>query len=558
MSYLVLARKYRPQTFDDVVGQPHVVTTLANSITAGRVAHALCFSGPRGTGKTTVARLLAKALNCVQGPTVTPCNTCISCCEITSGNAVDVFEIDGASNNGVEHIRNLRENVKYAPAHSPYRIYIIDEVHMLSSGAFNALLKTLEEPPGHVVFMLATTEPHKIPVTILSRCQRHEFRRIGLDTITGRMKEICDREGFCAPEEGLWIIAKESAGSMRDALSLLDQVMAYADRGVTTEQVQEILGVADRRLLYVLTEAVLRRDVAACLECIEELYDRGHDLKKLSADLVEQFRNLVVVKAGLRPERLVDVPAHELEGLGKLVQDLEASFLEQIFQVLFQEDVSVKLSSHPRLALEVALIRLCRIPPSLTIEKLIQGVDGLLAAPGRTPALQVPSRQMRHGMVTEPPAPCGLPRNVAETGPGTRDEKTSKESTGNPNELWQHLIETVGVRQPLLAANLEQCRLKSVGEGIVEIEASGNGLHRTILNNPKYLESLRAVCSAFFNRDTRVEIASPPQEEKADSQHAQMDQMERTRRLRNEALNHPLVTEAVEVFDGKVVDVKVL
>jgi len=251
MSYLVLARKYRPQTFEDVVKQDHVTQTLTNAISSGRVAHAILFSGPRGTGKTTIARILAKALNCEKGPTSTPCNICQSCKEITSGGSVDVFEIDGASNNGVDHIRDLRENVKYMPAHSKYKIYIIDEVHMLSTAAFNALLKTLEEPPPHILFLFATTEPHKIPITILSRCQRHDLRRISIGDVSEHMAKLCSKEKINISAESLDIIARESGGSMRDALSLLDQVMVCSSESeISHNHVLNILGIIDRKIRW--------------------------------------------------------------------------------------------------------------------------------------------------------------------------------------------------------------------------------------------------------------------------------------------------------------------
>jgi DNA polymerase-3 subunit gamma/tau len=270
MSYLVLARKYRPQAFDQVVEQVHITRTLTNAITSGRVAHAILFSGPRGTGKTTVARILAKAMNCEQGPTPQPCNNCRSCNEITGGHAVDVFEIDGASNNSVDQVRELRENIKYMPAHSPHKIYIIDEVHMLSAAAFNALLKTLEEPPSHVMFMFATTEPHKIPITILSRCQRYDFRRIGLDSISSHMESLCRQEGFEVDGESLGLIARESGGSMRDALSLLDQLMTCSQGQVSHEQVLDILGVIDRKVIFDLAGSILNMDIIAVLDLLDD------------------------------------------------------------------------------------------------------------------------------------------------------------------------------------------------------------------------------------------------------------------------------------------------
>jgi DNA polymerase-3 subunit gamma/tau len=295
MSYLVLARKYRPQSFSDVVAQEHITQTLANAIVAGRVAHAILFTGPRGTGKTTVARILAKALNCQEGPAREPCNRCRSCEEITAGHCVDVFEIDGASNNSVDQVRELRENVKYMPAHSRYKIYIIDEVHMLSTPAFNALLKTLEEPPPHVLFMFATTEAHKIPITILSRCQRFDFRRIRLESVAHYLATICGQEAVAISSESLDLIAREAGGSIRDSLSLLDQVMASGAKAIPHDRVVDTLGVIDRQQIHELAEALLSGDATRFIGALDEMFDRGHDVKKLFSDLLEYVRNLMVL-----------------------------------------------------------------------------------------------------------------------------------------------------------------------------------------------------------------------------------------------------------------------
>ena len=266
MSYLVLARKWRPQSFEEVVGQPHVVQTLTNAISAERIAHAYLLSGARGIGKTSVARIMAKALNCAQGPSPTPCNECESCEEITGSASLDVLEIDGASNRGINEIRELRENVKYAPARSPHKIFIIDEVHMLTPEAFNALLKTLEEPPAHVIFIFATTEPNRIPITILSRCQRFNFRRIASKEIIQRLEEIVEKEGIRISKNSIQLLTREAEGSMRDAQSLLDQAISFAGNEVRDEDVAEVLGVIDRRLLYDISLAIANHDSQRCLD----------------------------------------------------------------------------------------------------------------------------------------------------------------------------------------------------------------------------------------------------------------------------------------------------
>jgi DNA polymerase-3 subunit gamma/tau len=377
LAYLVLARKYRPQTFSDVVGQAHVTRTLTNAIRAERVAHAILFAGPRGTGKTTIARILAKSMNCEAGPTPEPCNDCRSCREITAGHASDVLEIDGASNNGVDHIRDLRENIRYMPAHSRLKIYIIDEVHMLSTAAFNALLKTLEEPPAHVMFLFATTEPHKIPITILSRCQRHDLRRIETGEVVNHMAELCRRETIAIAEESLSLIARETGGSMRDALSLLDHVMACAEGEVDHKQVLDILGVVDRDVIFRLADAILGRDIPAALALIDEVYDHGHNLKELYAALLEHFRNLLVVRMSRGAADLVDATDQERRRMAESVRQVSETHLSQLLDVLFREEAAIRYSSQPRIALEIACFRMFQVRPSLPIETLIERLDGL-------------------------------------------------------------------------------------------------------------------------------------------------------------------------------------
>jgi DNA polymerase-3 subunit gamma/tau len=292
MSYLVLARKWRPQTFAQIIGQPHVSQTLQNAIQARRVAHAYLFTGARGVGKTSVARILAKALNCEHGLSAQPCNDCSNCREITQGNAVDVQEIDGASNTGVDNIRELRETIRYRPAKSRHKIYIIDEVHMLSTAAFNALLKTLEEPPEHIVFIFATTEPHKIPATILSRCQRFDFRRIATSQIVAHLETIAREERLQLPEPVLYSIAREAEGSMRDAQSLLEQVLAFSVDGRVDTEVLDLLGVIDRHSVQRVGRAILQGEAGTCLEVVADLYRRGIDIKRFCQQLCEHFRNL--------------------------------------------------------------------------------------------------------------------------------------------------------------------------------------------------------------------------------------------------------------------------
>ena len=300
MSYLVIARKYRPQTFDEVVGQEHIARTLKNAIEMKRMAHAYLFSGPRGVGKTTTARILAKALNCQIGPTSSPCNQCTACTEITDGRALDVIEIDGASNRGIDEVRELRENVKFTPSSLRYKIYIIDEVHMLTDPAFNALLKTLEEPPEHIVFMFATTEPHRIPLTIKSRCQRFNFKLIPRVQIIERLKHICQKENIKIDQDSLMLIARSGEGSMRDAESIMDQVVSYTGKEVKKEEVIFILGILPMELLNRATDMIIESRPKDILNLLDEINEGGYNIHQFINDLRQHFRNILILKTAGR------------------------------------------------------------------------------------------------------------------------------------------------------------------------------------------------------------------------------------------------------------------
>ena len=556
MSYLVLARKYRPQSFEEVIEQSHVTRTLSNAISSDRVAHAVLFSGPRGTGKTTVARILAKAMNCKEGPSPEPCNQCRSCGEITSGNAVDVFEIDGASNNSVDQVRELRDNIKYLPAHSLYKIYIIDEVHMLSMPAFNALLKTLEEPPAHVMFIFATTEPHKIPITILSRCQRHDFRRISLNSMVQHMTDLCQEEKFQISDESLALIAREATGSMRDALSLLDQVLACFKGSVDHEQVLDILGVIDRKYLFDLCDTVLRGDISAILEILDDCYNRGHDLKKLYANLLEHFRNLIVVKMGQNISKLVDLPQYELDQVVEQARQVSVSALNQIFDYLYREEVAIRLSTDTKLAFEMAFVRMDQIKPTLPIDALIDSLDDLrkefYGQRGNDPSepepdlnseMQAPdpAAESRHSDSPPDPEP-----------PSSKTPAFKADSSKNLTATWNQLSEIIAQKNPSMGASLSKCQLKQVSANRIEIEVRANGFTLNMLKRDKNMAVLKRICKEFFQKDMDVMLICHPETDAENpKKKSQNDNL-----LKQKALRHPLVADAIEIFNAKLIDIK--
>ena len=364
MEYQVSARKFRPGTFDELIGQPHVVQTLQNAILRKQVAHAYLFSGMRGVGKTTVARILAKALNCENGPSSDPCEQCESCKEISRGNSMDVIEIDGASNTSVDDVRELRENVKFSPFRGMYRIYIIDEVHMLSNSAFNALLKMLEEPPAHAIFVFATTEVHKIPATITSRCQHFNFRRIPRREIIARLQSVAQKNEVAIEERSLSAIAQASEGSMRDALSLLDQAVAFGGKTISDQDVEEMLGSVPNELVWRLVETIIHQNPATALELVGEVIDHGYDLRIYCGAVVERTRNLMIaaiVPGAEQAEGLMDLPNEEVQHLMTEAKSFSIEQLQELFQLFAQAEDRLRATSHPRFAFEVAAVRAARL-----------------------------------------------------------------------------------------------------------------------------------------------------------------------------------------------------
>ena len=376
MTYQVLALKWRPSGFEQVVAQEHVTRTLQNAITAGRIANAYLFAGPRGVGKTTTARIFAKALNCKEGPTSTPCNQCVNCKEIVSGHSLDVFEIDGASNRGIDEIRNLRENIRYSPASSKFKIYIVDEVHMLTTEAFNALLKTLEEPPSHVRFIFATTEPHRLPATILSRCQRFDYKRIPLDQIIGQLRLICDKEKINPDDESLMVIAKKADGSLRDGESLLDQLVSFCGTEIKIENVLEAFSVVSQELYFKLTDLLIEKNIPEGLFFIDNLISSGYDINEFLTGLIEHLRNFLFCQA-TKDKKLLETSENYKERYLKESENFSSDDLLRMIQIVTETELKIKRSPNPRIQLEMCILTLLKLDSSVTISEVINQLSDL-------------------------------------------------------------------------------------------------------------------------------------------------------------------------------------
>jgi DNA polymerase-3 subunit gamma/tau len=525
MSYLVLARKWRPQTFDEVVGQEHVTRTLRNALSSGRVAHAFLFTGPRGVGKTTTARLLAKALNCEHGPTPDPCNACSNCTEITAGSAIDVLEIDGASHTGVDHIRDLTEGVQYRPAKSRFRVVIIDEVHMLSNAAFNALLKTLEEPPAHVKFIFATTEAHKILQTILSRCQRYDFKRIPLRELMQRLRLLAEREGLTADEAGLALVAREADGSLRDAESLVDQVVAWSGGTVNEQTVREALGVADRQALFRVVEAVLARDPAQALRLAAELSQYGYDPRRLCRDLLEHLRHLVIAKISDDPTLLTDLPDHEVAAVRQQAATRSLEDLQRLFTLMLRTEEEVGKTAYTQLVIDMTLVKLASQPAVVPLDEALAQLEALSRRLAGGNPQEPPSKGTRAAQPwpsslqpvppvrkEEPSEPrSAAPLVVREDTPAMRPS-VSPGVDANQHTTWEGFLAAVQKEKISLFFALRTGRLLDLTSTALQISVDKDPYLKD-LTRKESRSILADIARRFFGRDLTVEVTkggTPP------------------------------------------------
>ncbi|SPP64043.1 DNA polymerase III subunit gamma/tau [Nitrospira lenta] len=616
MDYQVSARKYRPGTFDDVVGQSHVVQTLMNAVDTKRIAHAYLFSGTRGVGKTTVARILAKALNCEQGPTGHPCNTCVNCVEITQGTSVDVMEIDGASNTSVDDVREIRENVKFSPFRGHYRVYIIDEVHMLSNSAFNALLKTLEEPPSHVVFIFATTEIHKIPATIMSRCQHYNFRRIARQEIIDRLRHVASQDGMTIEDRSFTALARASEGSMRDGLSLLDQAVAFGGKTIAHADLEVLLGAVPQELVQGMSAAILAQNSQAALAVLANLLDQGHDLKAFCSDVVELLRNLLVasvVPAGPELRGLIEATEEDIQQLAVEAKKLTPEQLQELLTIFSQAEDSLRYSAHPRFVLEAAAVRATRLvrqqekraeapsptatspvaqkpsPASPAIPPTAKPTSGTtVATPRPAPPVGTAPQPPRTGTspVTARPAtpvvskPVAPPQSVQASTP--QDSKPDKASlpptapsetpttavdssvSAKASELsplnWELVQEEVATSFPNFAAYLEAGRFVSLEGGQITIGfAKQASLARSRMEKEDNLQALATLCERQIGQPVRIRVielsaSDPPGLTMAQVRAAK--EQEQRMVLFEQARATPVAKQALDIFGADLAAVR--
>ncbi len=536
--YEVLARKWRPQQFDDVIGQQHVTSTLKNAIEQQRLAHAYLFVGSRGIGKTTIARVFAKALNCVHGPTPTPCDQCDPCKEIREGRSLDVLEIDGASNNGVEQVRDLRDNVRFAPTRGKYKVYIIDEVHMLSTAAFNALLKTLEEPPPHVKFIFATTEPQKVLATILSRCQRFDLRRIPARLIVDHLRTIAASEQVKIDDAALTAIARGAEGGLRDAESALDQLIAFCGDTITEADVLQVFGLVAHEKLAGLTDALIDGQTSVALGIVKELDEVGKDLQRIMADVLDHFRNLLVMSLGTEAAKLLEVPETELALLKAQAGRVDSDAVLRMIDALTNAESRLRYALSKRVFLEIAFVRAIKAKQMVGLEGILQKLNELKASTPASPT----TASTGSAPVARPAAPASP---AAPSGPVSLEE------------AWQAAVEHFGKVMPYAKSQLTSAKLIGIQGGIITVGFEPDfKAQRDFVAQARNLEVLQATLKEKLRRDVQVKFEITAAAAPSATAAARTASPAPVARTMEEFKNDPLIQKALEVFKGTIVEVR--
>jgi DNA polymerase III subunit gamma/tau len=546
LSYQVIARKYRPQSFDQMVGQNHITQTLTNSLKNDRLPHALLFTGLRGTGKTSSARILAKTLRCQNPVNLTPCNQCQSCQEIAAGRSVDVIEIDGASNNGVDAIRDLRDNVMFMPSSGKYKIFIIDEVHMLSTSAFNALLKTLEEPPAHVIFILATTEVHKIPQTILSRCQRFDFRRIPLKQIAEYLKTICQKENIESDSAALWLIARQGDGSMRDSLSLLDQVISFTNGHLTETQVSQVLGLTERSLVFEVLECLLYRKSSEMVSCLQKLGQAGQNPSLFLEDLSKMLRHSLILKTDPTATLMIDLPEDEIALLLEKIRTVTDADLNLLFDMVIKAMSDLTRAEDSQIVFEIALLRMSQAPQIADLKALLN------SSPQKTAgtASPKPFEESAAPKSTAPVAPLAKPAEPVKPKEPLKDL--------NP-DMWLHFIQNVRAKDGFFTAKIENLIFAGCQNLKISLEAPSNlAFLADQLQNSEMRQKLQGFIDSEFGRGYTFEVLKSRGDSTGETAHslATKKQVLAEQQQRERWESDPRVQKAKEVFKGEIKVVK--
>lgn len=559
------------------MGQGHVSQTLQNALKNGRLPHALLFSGPRGVGKTSSARILAKSLRCPHAKAFIPCNKCTTCEDIAMGSHIDVIEIDGASNNGVDAIRELRETVGYMPSSGKYKIYIIDEVHMLSTSAFNALLKTLEEPPEHVIFIFATTEPQKIPPTVLSRCQRFDFRRISTRDIVSHLLKICKQEGVKAQEEALWMIARQSDGAMRDSQSLLDQAITFSNGTLTPEKLSDIFGLTHRQLLMDTLKAFTERNETLALKTIEDLFKAGHSANQFIQDLLEELRHLLMVK--LEPkalQHLVDLPDSEVAFLQSISDHLTSEDIQALFDMGLKGANDILRASNPHIVLEMLIIRMTRAPRIIEIENLLKKkeiTNNSLSCENNVKSFNENSHTLKTSKDTKSPSvddtsKSSVQANKTKLTTIESDKKLSKTKTNkapsnreticaverNLQDNWEKFIQTIKKHNVSMSAKLEHAALISIdnGKALIQLNSTHKFLYEQ-MNQDKFIKELKSLFQSVWGLELEpiISLAEKPSELSPKERLENLNK-HKIDNLKVEVENHPMVKKIKDTFKGNI------